>query len=311
MQKDPFTGHPTRISGSRVLDSAAHATLQDDHERRLAALARLSTAAARVGFGTDPDDDLVHFPVDELSLLAGAGGPWQEMDAAVGSFRGFLPLFPLEAFGFPADSDDPFGEGSPQLRRVGSGVEASAFQSEDGSIYKFYLPREGGRIGGSFEFIRGNDEVAWIAEASLGNYQALFEKLLLIMALHGMPTEIIAATPEGVIVAKQPYGARLPEDTDTSSLQPPALIPIPARFLRAHRDHPRLFFHHAAPWLVADLHSKNLVRAIDGTLRAIDLLAAPIPQHLIRSDPLLADWLERVKLDPHAGILCAVDDAEL
>ena len=29
------------------------------------------------------------------------------------------------------------------------------------------------------------------------------------------------------------------------------------------------------PWLVADLHSKNLVRAADGELRAIDLLAAP------------------------------------
>ncbi len=311
MQKDPFTGHSTRISGSHVLDSAAHAALQDDHERRLAALARLSAAAAGVGFGTDPDDDLVHFPVDELSLLAGAGGPWQELDASVHAFRGFLPLFPLEAFGFPADSDDPFGEGSPRLRRVGSGVEASAFQSEDGSIYKFYLPREDGRIGGSFTFIRGNEEVAWIAEASLGSYRDLFEKLLLIMALRGMPTEIIAATPEGVIVAKQPCGVRLPEDVDTSDLQPPLLIPIPARFLRAHRDHPRLFFHHAAPWLVADLHAKNLVRAIDGTLRAIDLLAAPIPRHLIRSDPLLTDWIERVKLDPHAGVLGAADDAEL
>ncbi len=311
MQKDPFTGRPSRISGFRVLDSSAHAALQDDHERRLAALARLSAAAARVGFGTDPDDDLVHFPADELSLLAGAGGPWQELDAAVVAFRDFLPLFPLETFGFPGDSDDPFGEGSPRLRRVGSGVEASAYQSDDGSIYKFFLPREGGRIGGSFAFTRGNDEVAWFAEAALGSYRALFEKLLLIMALQGMPTEIIAATPEGVIVAKQPCGERLPEGTDTSSLQPPALIPIPARFLRARRDHPRLLFHQAEPWLVADLHAKNLVRAIDGTLRAIDLLAAPIPQQMIRSDPLLTAWLERVRIDPHATLLEAVDDAEL
>jgi len=311
MQVDPFTGLPTRIRGSALLDAGEHSALQDDHERRLEALARLGAAATRVGFGSDPDDDLVLFPEDELSLLAKADAPWKELNDAVADFRRSLPLIPLEAFGFPADTDDPFGEGSPRLRRIGSGVEASAFQADDRSIYKFYLPREGGRIGGSFEFVRGGEEVAWFAEASLGRYRDLFEKLLLVMALGGMPTEIVAATPEGAIVAKQAYGERLADETDTSELQPAALIPIPARFLRARRDHPRLLYFRDRPWLVADLHGKNLVRAVDGSLRPIDLLAAPIPSALIATDRLLEDWLERVRTDPHATSLRAVDDDEL
>ncbi|MBP7140755.1 MAG: hypothetical protein KBA71_02515 [Opitutaceae bacterium] len=311
MQEDPFTGHPSRILGSHVLDPVEHAALQDNHERRLEALTCLSTAAARAGFGTDPDDDLVLFPSDELSLLAAAGGVWKDLHEAVGTFRSLLPLCPLDLFGFPPGSEDPFDEGNPRLRRIGSGVEATAFQSEDGSIYKFYLPREDGRIGGSFIFSPGSDEVAWLAEACLGSYRSLFEKLLLIMALQGMPTEVIAATPEGIIVAKQACGARVPDGTDTSLLQPPALIPIPSRFLRAHRDHPRLFFLGGTTWLIADLHCRNLVSAADGTLRAIDLLAAPLPGNLIHSNPLIAGWLSRVRHDPHAPLLREVDDSEL
>jgi hypothetical protein len=126
-----------------------------------------------------------------------------------------------------------------------------------------------------------------------------------------MPTELIGVTPEGVLVAKQSLGERLPEGADTSQVQPPALLPIPSRFLRAHRDHPRLLFVADTPWLVADLHAKNLVRAADGRLRAIDLLAAPLPRPLIEREPLLADWLRRVQLDPSATALPAGHDDEL
>ena len=307
---DPFTGRPTRLRGPALLPAHESAALQDDHQRRLEALARLSAAAARVGIGTDPDDDLVLFPEDELSLLAGADALWGELASAVKAFRALLPIVPLELFGFAADAEDPIGDGSPHLRRIGSGVEASAFEAADGSIYKFFLPREEGRIGGSFSFLRG-EETALVAEASLGSYRDLFEKLLLILALDGMPTEVVGVTPEGVVIAKQTLGERLPDGADTSGVLPAGLIPIPARFLRAHRDHPRLYFHGERAWLVADLHAKNLVRAVDGVLRAIDLLAAPMPLALATAEPLLADWLERVRLDPGASMLRAVADDEL
>lgn len=308
--QDPFTGFPSRIRGGTLLAADEYAALQDDHERRLEALARLGAAAARVGFATDPDDDLVLFPEDELSLLAGADELWGELAGAVVALRHCTPLLPLELFGFPVDTDDPLGDGSPRLRRIGSGVEASAFQAEDGSVYKFFLPREGGRIGGSFCFTAG-EEIALQADAGLGCYRDIFEKLQLILALEGMPTEVVGVTPEGVIITKQTAGTCLPEGMDTSRLQPPALIPIPARFLRAHRDHPRLFFFKDCPWLVADLHARNLVRAIDGTLRAIDLLAARLPLDLIAAEPLMADWIERVRVDPDASVLPGAHDDEL
>lgn len=309
--QDLFTGKSTVISGRRCVGGREITALQHDHERRLEALACFGAAAAGVGIGTDPDDDLVLWAEDELSLFQGAEGSWGELAEAARVFRECLPVLPLEIFGFPAESEDPMGEGSRWLKRIGSGVEASAFVAEDGSVYKFYLPREEGRIGGSFAFNRGGEEAAWLAEATLGSYQALFEKLLLIMSLGGMPIEVTGVTPEGVVVAKQALGDRLPEGTECSGMLPEGLIPIPSRFLRAHRDHPRLVFVRDQPWFVADMHEKNLVRDTEGAVRVIDLLAAPWPAWLAVEEPLMAQWLERVKLDANAGLLAPVADDEL
>lgn len=311
MQTDPFTGRPTCIQGGRLPSEAECRALQHDHRRRLEVLARFGAAAARVGIGTDPDDDLVLWESDEIGLLAGADPLWHELDEAARAFRALLPIVSLEDFGFPPEVGDLLAECGPRLRPISSGVEATAFEAEDCSIYKFFMPRADGRIGGTFEFRRG-DEVALYAEAADGSYRAMLEKFDLILRLGGMPTEVVGVTKhEGVLIAKQTLGERLAEGADTSRVQPPALIAIPSRFLRAHRDHPRLFFVDDEPWLVADLHAKNLVRAVDGGLRAIDLLAAPFPGELVRAEPLLADWLERVRLDPDASVLRPAPDDEL
>src|SRR5271156_1675677 len=97
--QDLFTGRPTCIRGRTLPSIEQRAALQDDHERRLAALARLSTAAARVGVATDPDDDLVLWLEDELSLLAAADAVWTEFATAIKEFRTLLPVVPLEDFG--------------------------------------------------------------------------------------------------------------------------------------------------------------------------------------------------------------------
>lgn len=311
MHTDPFTGRPTCIQGGRLPSDEERRTLQHDHRRRLEALARFGAAAARVGIGTDPDDDLVLWDADEIGLLAGADPLWHELDEAAHAFRELLPIIALEDFGFPEHVEDLLAECGPRLRPISSGVEATAFEAEDHSIYKFFMPRESGRIGGTFEFRRG-DEIALLADAADGTYRAMLEKFDLIVRLDGMPTEVIGVTKnEGVLVTKQTLGERLAEGADTSGVQPAPLIPIPSRFLRAHRDHPRLYFVDGCPWLVADLHSKNLVRAVDGMLRAIDLLAAPMPAELIAKEPLLADWLARALADPTASLLQPVADEDL
>jgi len=309
--QDPFTGKPTCLQGSRLPRSEEWSALQHDHGRRLEALARFSTAAAQVGIGTYPDDDLVLWDADEIGLLAAADPLWEELDAAAREFRATFPLVDLEDFGFPADVEDLLSECSPRLRAVSSGVEATAFEAEDHSIYKFFMPREDGHIGGTFSFVRTED-VALLAEAADGTYQAMLEKFDLIMRLGGMPIEVIGVTKrEGVLVTKQTLGERLEEGADTSRMQPKPLIPLASRFLRAHRDHPRLYFVDKTPWLVADLHAKNLVRAEDGELRPIDLLAAPLPAELVGKEPMLVDWVQRVRLDPEASVLGEVDDDEL
>lgn len=308
--QDPFTSRPTCIRGRTFPSAAQCAALQDDHERRLAALARFRTAAARVGIGTDPDDDLVLWAEDQLSLLQSADELWAELAAAAAAFRERTPFVPLETFGFPSDTEDLMGEGSPQLHLIGSGVEASAFVADDGSVYKFYMPHEGGRIGGSFSFQRGTDVVVE-AEASAGTYRDLLEKLFLINALEGMPTEVIGVSPEGVVIAKQTLGERLPEGIEVTPLLPPQLIEIPARFLRAHRDHPRLFFNGGRAWFVADTHEKNLAKDRDGRVRPIDLLAAPWPHGVSAHEPLVVDWLARAEIDPRAPLLRPVADEEL
>jgi hypothetical protein len=311
MQTDPFTGRPTCIQGGRLPSDEERRALQHDHRRRLEALARFGAAAARVGIGTDPDDDLVLWESDEIALLAQADPLWHELHEAAAAFRRLLPIISLEDFGFPEQVEDLLAECGPRLRPISSGVEATAFEAEDHSIYKFFMPRPNGCIGGTFSFRRG-EEIALLAEAADGSYRAMLEKFDLIVRLDGMPTEVVGVTRrEGVLVTKQTLGALLAEGADTSRVQPAPLIPIPSRFLRAHRDHPRLYFVDGRPWLVADLHSKNLVRAIDGRLRAIDLLAAPLPDGLVAKEPLLVDWLERARLDPEACLLRPVNDEEL
>jgi hypothetical protein len=263
---------------------------------------------------TDPDRDLVTLPEDAVALLELSDARWAGLGSAIRAWREVLPLRRIEDFGFSAASENPLEEPNASLRRIGGGVEAWAFASEsDASVYKFYLPREEKRIGSMFGFRRG-DEAALQAEATLGDYQALLEKLLLIDALGGMATEVIAVTPEGIVVAKQTLGEPLPQGDDVSGLLPPALIEIPSRFLRANRDHPRLFFAEGASdqgWLVADLHARNFVRGIDGGLHVIDLVAAPWPRTHVAHDALMNDWLERVRIDPAASVLRGSADHEL
>ncbi len=236
---------------------------------------------------------------------------WAALGAAIRALRELLPLCRLEDFGFAVEVEHPLEEPNPRLRYLHSGVEASAFVAvADGSVYKFFLPREEKRVGSVFGF-RAGQETALHAEAELGGYRGLLEKLLLIQALDGMTTEVVALTHEGILVAKQVLGDPLPQGADTSRSLPAGLIEIPSRFLRANRDHPRLFFLHGEPWLVADLHARNFVRGADGRLRVIDLVAAPWPEAAHPADPLMAEWLRRVKHDPGASALRGAHDDEL
>jgi hypothetical protein len=309
--QDAFTGKPTRIRGSRLVVEEERQALQDDHLRRLGALAHLRAAAAECGVRADSDRDFVLLAEDEVSLLEVAGGEWARLGDAIRAWRETLPLRRLEDFGFAADVENPLEEPNQKLRRIGGGVEAWAFASEaDGSVYKFYLPREEKRIGSVFGFGEG-DESRLLADAQLGTYQALLEKLALIQHLGGMATEVVAVTPEGVMVAKQTYGEPLAQGDDMSSRLPVVLIEIPSRFLRANRDHPRLCFFNGHAWLIGDLHARNFVRGADGGLYLIDLVASPWPVGGAARDPLILDWIRRVQLDPRASVLPANADHEL
>ena len=309
--QDAFTGQPTSIRGRVLPDADRRAAIQDNHERRLEALARLGSAAAQCDLRADSDRDLVLLAEDEVILLEAAGPEWAALGAAIRTLRSLLPLRHLADFGFSETDENPLEEANGSLRRIGIGVEAWAFASEsDGSVYKFYLPREEKRIGSQFGFERG-DETLLFARAGLGDYRALLEKLLIIQLLGGMATEVVAMTPEGILVAKQALGDTLAQGEEMSRSLPAGLIEIPSRFLRADRDHPRLLFVRGRPYLVADLHARNFVRAADGRLRVIDLVAGPWPEAEALNDPLISEWMGRVRSDPKASALPLAPDEEL
>jgi hypothetical protein len=309
--QDPFTGLPTRIRGRRLPGTGERLGIQDDLLRRLEALARLGAAAAECGLRADSDRDLVLLAEDEVSLLEGSGPEWAAFGGAIRAFRADIPLLALSRFGFSESAENPLEEPNPLLRQIGVGVEAWAYASTaDGSVYKFYLPREDKRIGSEFGFQRGEDTLLH-ATARLGSYRALLEKLLIIHLLGGMATEVVAATPEGILVAKQALGDPLPQGDDMSRDLPAGLIEIPSRFLRANRDHPRLLFVGEAAFLVADLHARNFVRDADGFLRVIDLVAGPWPEFELARNPLSSAWLERIRADPQAPALPPAADRDL
>ncbi len=306
---DPFTGHPSHLEGPRFPGAEGWSAVLDGHGQRLRALDQLGEKAAECSFAPHQDRGLVLAQEDEVGLLEFAEPRWHELGEAIRTFRATLPLVRLEDFGFDSESEDPFEANTARLRRIGGGVEALAFADTRDSVYKFFLFREGGDVGATFAFARGEGEVLQ-ATAVPGSYRRLFEKLRLTHLI-GMPTEIAGITPEGVVVAKQTFGRMLPEQTDVSGLDPTRFIPIPSRFLRADRDHPRLAFFDTEPWLVADTHDRNIVVAADGSWRVIDLVAAPLPPEWLGVMPLFADWIERARHNPHAEILAAANDDEL
>jgi hypothetical protein len=308
-QTDPFSGRPTHLKGSRLPGEEGWAAVLDGHRQRLRALDQLGEKAAQCGIRTDQDRDLVLLHEDEVGLLEMTGGEWAALGEAIRQFRRHLPLIPFETFGFNSDEEDPFEVANAKLQRIGGGVEAIAFVDERSSVYKFFLFREGGAVGATFAFARGDGDMLQ-ATAVPGSYRMLFEKLQLTHQL-GIPTEVTGITPEGILIAKQTLGRMLPEKTDVSGLDPARLIPIPSRFLRADRDHPRLAFLDGEPWLVADTHDRNVVIAEDGSWRVIDLVASPLPDEWLGQMRLFRDWIERAKKDPRAEILAAVDDDEL
>jgi hypothetical protein len=306
---DPFTGRETFLQGPLLPGPEGWTAVLDGHRQRLRALDQLGEKAAQCSIATDKDRTLVLAEEDEVGLLEMTGGEWAALGDAIRRFRATLPLVRLEDFGFSAEVDDPFEANTIQLRRIGGGVEALAFVDARQSVYKFFLFREGGDVGATFAFSRGEGDLL-TATAVPGSYHMLFEKLRLIHEF-GMPTEIAGITPEGILIAKQTFGRALPEQTDVSGLDPQRLIPIPSRFLRADRDHPRLAFLDGVPWLVADTHDRNVVSDERGDWRVIDLVAAPLPREWLGQMRLFHDWIERARHDPRAEVLAKVDDSEL
>lgn len=308
--QDPFTGKQTCLSGAVLPTAREWTDLLGDHRKRLWAFDQLVKKAGECGIRADKDRDFAVLPEDEVSLLESAGGEWAELGVALREFRRLLPFLEMSIFGFEtAGEEDVFDANTSKLVRIGGGVEALAFQSADHSIYKFFFFIEPGDVGAAFAFDR-TAEGALVATAARGSYALLFAKLLAIHQI-GIPTEVIGITPEGILVVKQTLGTALSQGTDTSKMLPAGLIEIPSRFLTANRDHPRLLFMDGVPWLVADLHARNFVRCSDGALRVIDLVAAPWPADLTAGEPLIADWLARVQIDPHANALPSSRDDEL
>ena len=306
---DPFSGRPTRLPGARLPGAEGWAAVLDGHRQRLRALDQLGEAATQCGIRADKDRALVLVREDEVSLLEATGGTWAALGDAIRAFRAQLPVIPFDTFGFSSEVDDPFEVDSAKLRRIGGGVEALAFVDATHSVYKFFLFREGGEVGATFAFRRGEGDLL-NATAVPGSYRRLFQKLQLTHQF-GIPTEIVGITPEGILVAKQTFGRLLPEKTDMSGLDPARFIPIPSRFLRADRDHPRLAFLDGEPWLVADTHDRNVVIDETGAWRVIDLVAAPLPAEWLAQMALFRDWIERARRDPHAEIFAAGNDDEL
>jgi len=309
---DRFSGRPTCLRGPALPTPREQGIILDNHQRRLAAFDRLSSAAAEQGIGTNSGIALNIYatPDATVALIAQSGDKWSALAVCMRNLREALPLLSLAEFGFQDLLEDPLSGPSLHLSHIGGGVEAWAFQASEGSVYKFFRPLENQQIGATFRFQPGDDSLLQ-AQSIPGTYRNLLEKLMLIHALGGMPTEVVAITPEGILVAKQTLGQRLPDDTDASQLLPPHLIPIPSRFLRCDRDHPRLAFVDHSPWLIADLHNRNIVHDQNQTPRIIDLVATPFASDPIANFPMIQDWLNRVRLDPAAGLLDEPRDEDL
>lgn len=196
-----------------------------------------------------------------------------------------VPLIDLAALGIGHDEEGFLT--STSLTPLPSGAEASPFLDLDnGVVYKLFDLRPGGAMGKKLSFqsrLQGFE-----VESRDARWSDMLDKIIVLNVGGGHPTELAGISADGCyLIAKQPQACPFKDfraDLARAEAAMRGIVPVGGGL----RQHLFVTSHDGIPWLVGDLHERNIMRDADGNPTIIDALVGEVTRAARRE----LDWLD-------------------
>jgi hypothetical protein len=238
-----------------------------------------------------------------------------------------FPLIPLERMGFRHDEDGFLT--NDRLIPLPSGAEAQPFlETQSGVVYKLFDLRPNGSLGKKLSYEPNEDGAFELVPCDA----VLSDTLDKITTLHDAgahPSEIAGISHEcDYLIVKQPLAQK--PSYHQSTLAPEhreEFLKDRARAIEnirgvtcsggGFRQTTGVIFVHDQPWLVADLHHRNIMRNHEGEPTIIDALIGPVSPAACKAVPELARAVGEARIwaktgtRPQSNAFDMLDDADL
>lgn len=202
-----------------------------------------------------------------------------------------LALIPLEKLGIYHDADGLMSSSGP-LQALTSGAEACPYFDPDWKVvYKLFDLRANGSLGKKIS-LESNDEGEFEICVRDAVLKDTLEKLSVLNEAGAHPTEIVGLSDNGdYLIAKQPLAGAMVnflEDRDIATCFIHGVNPEGTGL----RQRVTVIWLNEQPWLVSDLHERNIMRDLDGHPTIIDALIGPVPLLALKQLAWLRDAVE-------------------
>lgn len=263
LTEDVRTGLPTAIDGQGACDEQRTACASLNRKRARSILAAAQQDAPGESVSADVWDA-------DFERRAKAGG---------------VPLVPVELLGVSHTELGFTFPNEPSIEMLPSGAEAAPFLDKDRKIvYKLFDLRDNGSMGKKIRLESDDDRFQICTEDA--RLTDTLEKLELLNAVGAHPTEIVGLSDDAhYLIVKQPMADHISSESFSSDRD------------RALRDIHGVVFGFPnfrsngtaaaiwglnAPWLLGDLHERNIMRNNHGEPTIIDALVGRIDSSVLR-----------------------------
>ncbi|MDR3229039.1 MAG: hypothetical protein LBT53_06485 [Puniceicoccales bacterium] len=216
-----------------------------------------------------------------------------EKQCAMGS-RGGWPSVPVVGICVADNREELIGVDGSRLPRLDSGAEADVYlDKKRGVVYKVFSTGENGTAGDIY-FVNKNGR---LDSRNSHDKNDLLEKIYVLNAIGGVPTEVTGRMACGELVVKQPYGWTENELSHTEryavnarsglSWVAPDVVPLDLFDSLYVTQTPEGAF------LVGDLHEGNYLRNARHSGRILDLVTTRVTPEILYTFPKLEVLLKR------------------
>lgn len=238
-----------------------------------------------------------------------------------------FPLIPLDRMGFHHDEDGFLT--NDILIPLPSGAEAQPFlDSRSGVVYKLFDLRANGALGKKLSYQR-NEEGAYELVPCDAVLSDTLDKITVLHDSGAHPGEIVGLSHDAdYLIIKQPFAQKPSYHQNTLAPEHrEEFLKDRARAVEnirgvtctggGFRQTTGVIFVHDQPWLVADLHHRNIMRNHEGEPTIIDALIGPVSPAACKAVPELARAVDEARIWAKTGsrsqsnAFDVPDDAEL